>query len=466
RALVELHESLGPLRTAPKPRVLARLFWRHGCSGRTKERLEQRLAGLRELAAVWPERIDAAAFRQDLSESLTAFVGRAGGFTAGDVEPAAEFLTDRLVEGDRLPVSRRAVDLAEAFRHDLTVRNAEPRFRRAIEAAGESAERRFEAARGWLAAFLADADGETRTLIDEAAVLLLDGSEAPEMVAADSSRELTGLLGEHPTIENGRYRLDYHGFFEKLGRHSRAEVPRFRRFAERKHEVLTKARDELRLDELKPRVMAAFVRNRLIDAAYLPLIGANLAKQIGVAGEETRADRQGMLLLVSPPGYGKTTLMEYVADRLGLVFLKVNGPAIGHSVTSLDPAAAPNLAAREELKKLGLGFEMGDNVMIYVDDIQHCHPEFLQKFISLCDAQRKVEGVWRGEAKTYDLRGRKVAVVMAGNPYTESGEKFKIPDMLANRADVYNLGDVTGRHRDAFELSFIENALTSNGALS
>ena len=34
---------------------------------------------------------------------------------------------------------------------------------------------------------------------------------------------------------------------------------------------------------------------------------------------------------------------------------------------------------------------MGDNIMIYLDDIQHCHPEFLQKFISLCDAQRKVE---------------------------------------------------------------------------
>ena len=33
---------------------------------------------------------------------------------------------------------------------------------------------------------------------------------------------------------------------------------------------------------------------------------------------------------------------------------------------------------------------------------------------------------------------------MAGNPYTESGDKFQIPDMLANRADTYNLGDVIG----------------------
>jgi hypothetical protein len=173
----------------------------------------------------------------------------------------------------------------------------------------------------------------------------------------------------------------------------------------------------------------------------------------------------GMLLLISPPGYGKTTLMEYIANRLGIVFMKINGPALGHRVTSLDPVEAPNAAAREELEKLNLAFEMGDNVMIYVDDIQHCNPEFLQKFISLCDAQRKIEGVWRGRTRTYDLRGKKVAVVMAGNPYTESGEMFKIPDMLANRADTYNLGDIAGSSADFFRMSYLENALTSNPVL-
>ena len=77
----------------------------------------------------------------------------------------------------------------------------------------------------------------------------------------------------------------------------------------------------------------------------------------------------GLLLLISPPGYGKTTLMEYIASRLGIIFVKVNGPAIGHGVTSLDPMSAPNAGAREEIEKLNLGFEMGDNIMIYLDDI-------------------------------------------------------------------------------------------------
>ena len=89
----------------------------------------------------------------------------------------------------------------------------------------------------------------------------------------------------------------------------------------------------MRLNEFKPRVLTSFVRNRLIDEVYLPMIGDNLAKQIGAAGDKKRTDLMGLLLLISPPGYGKTTLMEYVANRLGVIFMKVNGPALGHQIT-------------------------------------------------------------------------------------------------------------------------------------
>ncbi|NUR85620.1 MAG: DNA repair ATPase, partial [Nonomuraea sp.] len=90
----------------------------------------------------------------------------------------------------------------------------------------------------------------------------------------------------------------------------------------------------------------------------------------------------------------------------------------------------------------------------------------LQKFISLCDAQRRIEGVWNGRTRTYDLRGKRFAVCMAGNPYTESGQRFRIPDMLANRADVWNLGDVLSGKGDLFALSYVDNALTSNPVLA
>ena len=98
--------------------------------------------------------------------------------------------------------------------------------------------------------------------------------------------------------------------------------------------------------------------------------------------------------------------------------------------------------------------------------IQHTSSELLQKFISLCDAQRRIEGVWNGRTRTYDLKGKRFAVCMAGNPYTESGEKFQIPDMLANRADTYNLGDILEGRDEVFALSYIENSLTSNPSLA
>jgi hypothetical protein len=158
--------------------------------------------------------------------------------------------------------------------------------------------------------------------------------------------------------------------------------------------------------------------------------------------------------------------MEYVANRLGLIFMKINCPSLGHDVLSLDPERAPNATAKQELVKLNLALEMGNNVMLYLDDIQHTNPEFLQKFISLCDGTRRIEGVWQGKTKTYDMRGKKFCVCMAGNPYTESGEAFKVPDMLANRADIYNLGDILGGMEEQFALSYIENALTSNAVLA
>ena len=218
----------------------------------------------------------------------------------------------------------------------------------------------------------------------------------------------------------------------------------------------------MRLSEFKARPLSSFVRNRLINDVYLPVIGDNLAKQMGTVGENKRSDLMGLLMMISPPGYGKTTLMEYVAHRLGLVFMKVNGPALGHEVRSLDPAQAPDATSRQELEKLNLALEMGNNVMLYLDDIQHTHPEFLQKFIALADGTRRIEGVWQGQPRTWDMRGKRFALVMSGNPYTESGDVFRIPDMLANRADIYNLGDVLSGREAAFALSYIENSLTAH----
>ena len=382
---------------------------------------------------------------------------------------AAEYLYYELQDEENLEftVNALAIKLHERFVGALRDAGSEKRFRDAVAAVAD-VPARVALVHDWVSAFVqAREAADSAHLVWEVVALIAAGDVISQDASSVSTfAEVEGLSGQHPLVREGKLAIHFDLFLTKLAQFAEVRVPRYRAYAKRRAELVARRREEMRLGEFQGRVMGSFVRNKLINDVYLNLVGANFAKQMGVAGERKRTDLMGLLLLVSPPGYGKTTLMEYIANRLGLAFMKINGPAIGHAVTSLDPAEAPNATAREELKKLNLSLEMGNNVMIYLDDIQHCNPELLQKFISLCDAQRKIEGVYRGVTRTYDLRGKKVAVVMAGNPYTESGEKFRIPDMLANRADTYNLGDISETAADAFALSFVENAMTSNATLS
>lgn len=324
----------------------------------------------------------------------------------------------------------------------------------------------------WMQSFIHASKKESlKDFIYEAAALFVAHYEEEKEINIvkkdiDLNVSIEGLIGEHRTLEEGKKQITLDGFLSRLKYHHEIFYPSFEAFVELRKTVSEEEKEKLCLEDFRSKPLTSFVRNKLITEVYLPMIGDNFAKQMGTVGDTKRSDLMGLLLLISPPGYGKTTLIEYVANKLGLVFVKVNCPSIGHSVTSLDPREASDSTSRKEINKINLAFEMGSNVLLYLDDIQHTNPEFLQKFISLCDGTRRVEGVWEGKTKTYDMRGKRFSIVMAGNPYTETGETFQIPDMLANRADIYNLGDILGGKVDTFKLSYIENSLTSNRVLA
>jgi len=328
-----------------------------------------------------------------------------------DPQQAAEYLLAELSipvktepEGFPIPTpsqSQAAHDLLAEFKQTLTGKRLVKPLDAALQKLPTGVDQ-FQLLHDWLTT--TSPEEELAEPAIHHLLIALHGAR-PTTIATALSTDLEGLLGSHPSISNDKtLPFSLPTFLEKLRRFEECDVPRYRDYHHLKTDILETKREDMRLEEFKPKVMSAFVRNKLLNDVFLPLIGDNLAKQLGTAGDSTRTDRMGMLLLISPPGYGKTTLMEYVANRLGVTFMKINGPAIGHEVTSLDPGDAPNLGAREEIEKLNLALEMGDNVLLYLDDIQHCNPEFLQKFISLCDAQRKIEGVYKGRARTYDLR--------------------------------------------------------------
>ncbi len=463
KSILHLYEHIDLLRFTPDVRAGAKLIWNRLLDKNKKELYQKQFQSAKTIMQVFPETKEFNYVIKKLIEDIQE-IEIPVSVNSNDV---TNYLFQELSSNSSFVISKEAEELWTEFKKYIQQRKSVTVYDGSVQELEGKTIAQFQLIRKWVQAFIdtLKIDHYQAFLNETTTLLLIEDYNKKRVIKTKTSIELNGLHSEHSIIDNGNYTLNYNDFMSKMQEYDQNVVPQFLSFSSLKKELTETYKKKLRLEEFKPKVLSSFVRNKLIDKVYLPIFGDNLAKQIGTAGENTRTDRMGMLLLISPPGYGKTTLMEYIANRLGLIFMKINGPAIGHHVISLDPNDAPNMAAKQELNKLNLALEMGDNIMLYLDDIQHCHPEFLQKFISLCDGQRKIEGVYNGESKTYDLRGKKVCVVMAGNPYTESGDKFQIPDMLANRADIYNLGDIIGDTADVFSMSYIENSLTSNSSL-
>ncbi|MGW0393419.1 DNA repair ATPase [Streptomyces sp. NPDC003042] len=450
RVLLRLHENAGLLRYPPPERAAATLFWAHGTAEQERDSFTRRALSLARARATFGLAPAIGTVQNELAEAIHTF-------TPGATDPArsAEYLFEELTSGPAgFAVSAAARTLLDKFRRSV---GTSP-YDEDLAALPDLAVRRH-LVEGWLTSYAAACgeDIDAGDIAEAAAVELCPALKRYD-ATGETTATVTGLLGAHPRITGRSLVLRLDEFLARTTDFASTAVPGFRAYQQRRAALLASERTQLRVDTYRPRVMSSFVRNRLVDEVYLPLIGDNLAKQLGAAGDAKRTDSNGLLLLVSPPGYGKTTLIEYVAERLGLLLVKVDGPALGHHTTSLDPAEAPDAASRRELEKIAFALAAGNNVLLYLDDIQHTSPELLQKFIPLCDATRTLNG--------HDLRGKRFAVCMAGNPYTESGQRFRIPDMLANRADVWNLGDVLTGKEDAFALSFVENALTSNPVLA
>lgn len=444
--LLSLEKTADLLRFGPTCRGIVHLFWAFYHNEEQKRTWENSAKSLHQLQTLFGGSWQGYANTMivELNRAIKQFLTKQNlFFSPQDFAQAGDYLLEELKSGPDFTTSVEAMQLAQEFVQILDIRKKHREFEEDLRILKNTLSNQFALTLAWLIGCDTRIRPSYRHYYIEAVGVLLTGKRLERHVnSATTQVTLNGLRGDHPRLRNQTLPLLLDEFILRLQNFMDVDVPAFRAYQQVHRRLLDRERKHLNLQRFKPKILDSFAQNRLLTEVYLPLIADNLAKQIGTVNDEQDTDLMGLLLLISPPGHGKNTLLEYIAKKLGLAFVKIDCLHLESHVTELDPAAAPNNIAQQELEKLNLALEMGTNVMLHLANIQCSHPEFLQKFVPLADARRKIHGFWQGKKKIYNLQGKRFYLVMTGNISTESADIFEIPVMLAERADIYSLDKI------------------------
>ena len=328
----------------PLSRSVAKLFWASKLSDHDRSSWAARARSARNIKNLFASAEATEQLSQEVTVTLEVFLSTNGIIVdATTPQRAALYLVHELARDTiEFISSRYAAELHDAFKAALE-QSVWTQYLETLAELKDFPGVRWSLSSTWLKAMVASKDfGHLARYIPEVVARLNCGLDVSRR-NNDTELELTieGLLGEHARLRDQRLSMSLDEYLQRMAHHRQAVIPAYREYLKVRHDLVTEQRKVLRLNQYKARPLSSFVRNRLINESYLPLIGDNLAKQMGALGATKRTDLMGLLMMISPPGYGKTTLMEYVASRLGLIFMKISCPSLGHDVLSLDPEQAP-----------------------------------------------------------------------------------------------------------------------------
>lgn len=322
RTLWPARQSAGLLGFGPLPRALAMLFWADRIHDEDATRnLRARCLSAGILCRIMNNEDLINALIQEVQPQLGAFVSAQQiNCSVSEISSATDFLVRQLAEeGERFPVTQYAASLVESFTTSMQQQGHYAHFQEALAVVAGNPGARWVITSHWLQAHAGQAKQEALLHYLPEAIAMLN--TADRLSTATHNVELaftvTGLLGQHGRLEQQELSLQLDDFQERLRQHEQVVIRDWTALQERRQLILREQRERLRLEEYLPKPLNSFVRNKLITESYLPIIGDNLAKQMGTVGDTRRTDNSGLLMMISPPGYGKTTLMEYVANRLG-----------------------------------------------------------------------------------------------------------------------------------------------------
>lgn len=274
---------------------MAQLFWAFGADEVSRKTFTTRAVSLVRARTVFGITPTLGSLATELGTLIADFMAglHPHAPSPAGVAVAGEYLVEELAGSPvGFVTSKAARDLLDGFRHALgPVKLRE--FEEDLKAL--ALPERLQLAHAWLSAY--HQGPETA----EAIAVQLCGDLPRHDSSAATAETVDGLLGTHPRIKDRKLHIQLDEILTRTRQFRQDRVLAYRAYQRSRSELVEAERNRLRLDEYKPKVMSAFVRNRLLDEVYLPLIGDNLAKQLGAAGAGKRTDQMGLLLLISPP---------------------------------------------------------------------------------------------------------------------------------------------------------------------
>jgi uncharacterized protein YqgV (UPF0045/DUF77 family) len=467
--ILSIYSQIGLLRFTAASRGLAQLFWAfYPHQGQKKIWLKQA-----KMFALLPVESMSAKNQfgelaqikliQELTAALRHFVQInhfSSTFAADTIAMAGEYLLEELKSSTlTFTVTASAMQLLTDFEKYLRQQGQQAY---AGSLADLTLSERWQLIITWLAAYANQfALDHCQSALEATVIFLTKKTLTHQINSAPLTVKVTHLLGEHRRIQAKTLAFQLDEFIARLRHFQQVDVPTFQQFRQLGEQIKQQQQADLP-GFSPPRPVADFFPNQLIKQIYLPALLENLLSQLGnpISGDEGKS--AGLLLLLSPLGYGKTLLIQYVASYLGLIAMRIDGAALGPTVDSIDPMAAPNALSRYELEKINFALAIGDPVMLFIDQIEAMAPALLQSFVSLAE-KRTMRGIWRGKSRHYQLNDRAFCLVMAGNFACTSGETVNLPTALTQLADIYYLNEmVDGKTIDDDNYQIVDDEAISN----
>ena len=234
---------------------------------------EQRAKSAVRLRELFADANAVTLLAQEIAVYLNEFFEHFAMDVSGSViDRASSYLVEQLASSTKIFIqSRYAQELLAAFDRTLDAESIS-QFKKSISDLKTQPDQQWALASTWLNAVVQKQElGQLQRYIPEAAGNLISAIKL-DTSSSKLELEVSDLLGEHITIESQTLAFSVDEYLQKMHHHHTVTLPEYDDYLELRSQVMRTERSTLKLESFKAKPLSSFVRNRLVNESYLPLI--------------------------------------------------------------------------------------------------------------------------------------------------------------------------------------------------